>query len=64
MKTLSPENEQKLRELRDLALKAGGSDRTALEMRMLDLTKGIEQHPAWFDFGCECDLCRSYGETE
>lgn len=36
--------------------------RQAVEGKMLEVTRGMEQHPAWFDFGCSCDLCLSYGD--
>ena len=63
--TMSDNNniESKLRELYDsLKYAKNDTERRTIELRMQDMTVDIEQHPDWYDYGCECDLCNSYGE--
>ncbi len=33
-----------------------------LEGRGFEITKGMDEHPEWWDRACQCDLCNSYGE--
>lgn len=55
--------ESKLRELYDsLKYAKNDAERLTIQTEMQELTKGTEQHPDWYDYGCECDLCNSYGE--
>ena len=38
------------------------SQRRFFEGRMLEITVDMAEHPEWFDGGCVCALCCSYGD--
>lgn len=65
-KDLTPELEAKLRELvNDYETEAklnghGSSKLLPIEMKMIEATDGLYEHPEWFEYPCLCDLCRSY----
>jgi hypothetical protein len=54
--------ERLLAELHSSIKSADDADKQRIEAAMQALTVGTSQHPEWYDFGCECDLCCSYGE--
>lgn len=31
-----------------------------LEGRAFEVTRGMTEHPEFWEHGCDCDLCRSY----
>lgn len=35
-----------------------------LQGRGFELTRGMEEHPDWWDYGCQCDSCLSYAEAD
>lgn len=56
--------EERLKELvAEIKSATSESHKTIVEGRMLEVTRGMDIHPEWFDWGCECDECLSYGEN-
>lgn len=55
--------EERLRIIQDVRMKSTEDHQKAFyEGMMFADSVGLENHPKWFDFGCACDTCLSYGE--
>lgn len=40
---------------------AGGElQRRVIELKMMAMTKGLDEHPEWWSYACLCDSCCSY----
>lgn len=54
--------EEKLRLLvADWKLAKDDRQRAFYEGRMMEVTLAMNEHPEWFQFGCACRECCSYG---
>lgn len=60
---INAHKEQRLRELvAELQAAKDDAHETCVEGRMLEVTYGMENHPEWYEWGCLCDECMSYGD--
>lgn len=50
-----------LQEIKELWQSGDQNQRSFLEGRALEITRGMFEHPEGWDIACYCDTCRSYG---
>lgn len=60
--TLTPELEETLLRLSN-DYKGKPNERTRIELEMVTVTEGLDEHPEWYDLPCSCNLCLSYSEA-
>jgi hypothetical protein len=54
---------ERLRIIQDACLASKDDRQKAFfEGMMFADSVGLDEHPDWFQFGCACDTCMSYGE--